>query len=389
MSLSTPGQEPLERRSCPELAAAVLARSEAIVGRWQVVVRRAVPRADALDTIQLRDHLTQVLASIAGALASDDPAETVELIEVSPEQGITRFHQRYDIKDLMTEDRLLRRLIIEEVTGELDRPLRVAENVALNLAVDVMLHGSVVAYFEKQQEKLRAAAEAELKYLSFLSHDLNNNLNAVMLWLKLHRARLAKAPEFAADTASLDEIDRAIVGTVKGMERLLQSERLRKQGVKPRAQAVDLRALATHAAKQFQSQADKKGVTLAVEIEDGVEKGECMSDGDLIALVLQNLVGNAVKYSARGCVRVRAAQAEEGGCVLSVADDGPGIAPEYLEHVFEAFRRGDSHGQEGVGLGLTIVAQAAKLLGAKLSVQSKAGAGSTFSLSLPLRSACE
>ena len=379
--MTTTGQEPLERRSCPELAAALLARAEAIIDGWQRLVRRAVPRADALDTIQLRDHLTQILALIASALASDDPAETLELAEVSPEQGITRFHQHYSIKDLMTEDRLLRRVILEHVTGELGRSLRVPEDIALNLAVDVMLHGSVVAYFDKQQEKLRAAAEAELKYLSFLSHDLNNNLSGIKLWLKIHRERLRRSPEFAKDVEALTEIDRSIEATVHGTERLLQAERLRKQGVQPTTRAVDLRTLASSVVNQFRAKAEEKGLSLTVE----VETTPCASDGDLIALVLQNLVGNAVKFSARGGVRVSAAPADDGGCVLAVADDGPGIAPQYLEHVFEAFRRGDSHGQEGVGLGLTIVAQAAKLLGADLTVESQVGKGSTFRLSLPVR----
>ena len=379
--MTTTGLEPLERRSCPELAAAILARAEAIIERWETLVRRALPRVRSLDTIQLRDHLSEVLALIASALASDDPEQTLELAEVSPEQGITRFHQHYDIRDLMTEDRLLRRAITEHVTDQLDRPLRVHEDVALHLAVDVMLHGAVVAYFDKQQEKLRAAAEAELKYLSFLSHDLNNNLSSIRLWLKIHRERLRSAAEFAEDVEALTQIERSIEATVHGTERLLQAERMRKQGVRPTTRAVDLRALALNVVQQFRPRADEKGLNLTVE----VEAAPCASDGDLIALVLQNLVGNAVKFSARGGVRVSAAPAGDGGCVLAVADDGPGIAPEYLDHVFDAFRRGDSHGQEGVGLGLTIVAQAAKLLGAELTVESAVGRGSTFRLGLPAR----
>ncbi|HYE17884.1 MAG TPA: HAMP domain-containing sensor histidine kinase [Tepidisphaeraceae bacterium] len=379
--MTTPGHEPLELRSCPELAAALLTRAEGAVDSWESLVRRAVPRAATLDAIQLRDHLTQILAAIAAALASDDPEGTLELAGVAPEQGVTRFHQHYDIRELMTEDRLLRRVVIEHVSDELGRSLSVREGVALNLAVDVMLHGAVVAYFDKQEDKLRAAAEAELKYLAFLSHDLNNNLGAATLWLRLHRDRLAGAPQFADDVAALDQIDRAIAGTVRGMERLLQAERLRKQGVATKAGPVDLPALAAAVADPFRAQAGQKGVAIAVEVEPAA----CASDGDLIALVLQNLVGNAVKYSARGCVRVRGGPAADGGCVLSVSDDGPGIAPQYLDHVFEAFRRGDSHGQDGVGLGLTIVAQAAKLLGGELSVESAPGRGSTFRLTLPAR----
>jgi signal transduction histidine kinase len=70
------------------------------------------------------------------------------------------------------------------------------------------------------------------------------------------------------------------------------------------------------------------------------------------------------------------------GWVIGVSDEGPGIAPENLSRLFNAFSRGDTHGQAGVGLGLSIASQAAKLLGAKLEVESSLGEGSTFRLLL-------
>jgi signal transduction histidine kinase len=69
--------------------------------------------------------------------------------------------------------------------------------------------------------------------------------------------------------------------------------------------------------------------------------------------------------------------------VLWVSDEGPGIAPEQMGHIFEAFRRGEIYGQQGVGLGLAIASQAAKLLDAILSVESRLGVGTTFRLTLP------
>lgn len=66
-----------------------------------------------------------------------------------------------------------------------------------------------------------------------------------------------------------------------------------------------------------------------------------------------------------------------------MADEGPGIAPEYLDRIFEAFGRGEALGQAGVGLGLAIASQAAKLLDAELTVESELGRGAIFSLILP------
>jgi hypothetical protein len=64
--------------------------------------------------------------------------------------------------------------------------------------------------------------------------------------------------------------------------------------------------------------------------------------------------------------------------VLWVSDEGPGIESKTMEHIFEAFRRGEIHGQRGVGLGLAIASHAAKLLGAKLTAKSELGSGTTF-----------
>jgi signal transduction histidine kinase len=132
---------------------------------------------------------------------------------------------------------------------------------------------------------------------------------------------------------------------------------------------------------------------VAVEVPAGAV---VHSDRELVTLVLQNLVGNAVKYAARGTVRIAAEPhgdadataggntgGNAGGWTLAVSDEGPGIAAEQLGVIFDAFRRGDVHGQGGVGLGLTIAARAAKLLDAVLTVESLPGAGSTFRLALP------
>ena len=107
------------------------------------------------------------------------------------------------------------------------------------------------------------------------------------------------------------------------------------------------------------------------------------SDKELVTVILQNLVGNAVKYQPTGEVRIKVGCDGDGTCLISVIDKGPGIAPEKLEQLFAAFSRGETHGQPGTGLGLSIARQAADLLKAKLWAESKEGQGSTFQLKLP------
>ena len=131
---------------------------------------------------------------------------------------------------------------------------------------------------------------------------------------------------------------------------------------------------------RFQKPAAEKRVELAINVEPGAT---LHSDREWLALALQNLVGNAVKFSFQGTVTVRCSRRphnDASACVISVADEGPGIAPERLHDIFQMFSRGETHGQSGVGLGLAVASQAARLLGAELTVKSQLGVGSTFEM---------
>jgi two-component system sensor histidine kinase SenX3 len=110
--------------------------------------------------------------------------------------------------------------------------------------------------------------------------------------------------------------------------------------------------------------------------------------GDRAQLVsaVGNLIDNAVKYSDQGSIVKVEVRREEGRMLISVADNGPGIAAEHLGRVFERFYRVDdarSRGTGGTGLGLAIVRHIALLHGGDVSVTSEVGSGSTFTLSIP------
>ena len=109
------------------------------------------------------------------------------------------------------------------------------------------------------------------------------------------------------------------------------------------------------------------------------------TDPGKLKIILKNLIGNAVKFTAQGSVTI-AAQAKDGGVEIRVVDTGIGIDPESLPIIFEPFRQvssGPSHGQSGVGLGLYIVQRMLELLGGTISVDSTVGRGSTFRVWLP------
>ena len=367
----------------PNLAAAIRARADFIIPEWEIAVRSTLPTADELTLQQLRNSLPSILEEMAEALASGKPHATQELIEGSKSHGVTRFHENYNIRELIVEYRLLRRIVIEHVSEALDGGMDARSNVALNMAIDTALQVGVIAFTEHLQQRIRASTDTQSKYLSFLSHDLRNHLNHAMLHLQLLAARLAKAPEYAKSVEDIESIKRAILQTTSGMDQLLQAEQLRQERAEVNVQRVDLKHLLSEIANQSRHEARSKGLKLDVDVPEGAQTN---SDEALLTLVLQNLLGNAVKYSSSGTIRIMARDEVEGkssGWVLSISDEGPGIGPENLSNLFDAFKRGETHGQPGVGLGLTIAAQAARLLGGELAVESKLNVGSTFRLVLP------
>ena len=125
------------------------------------------------------------------------------------------------------------------------------ESAALHAAIDLMLQRSVIALVDQQKTQLRSAAETELKFLSFLSHDLNNNLNNVILLLQAHGQDLARAGGFEKAIKSLDRARQSIHDTVNGMRRMLEQERLRKAGKVLTRSPVDMHSLATKITEQF------------------------------------------------------------------------------------------------------------------------------------------
>ena len=283
------------------------------------------------------------------------------------------------MRQLMGEDRLLRQLIVRHSAEALKRPMTLPEHTTLNWAIDLMLQQAVLTFADEHDAQIKAAGETEMRYASFLAHDLRNNLNAVTLHLQLLRLHLADMPNVTEQLQSLDDAQQAILTTIGGMTRLLLAERDRLTHTSRDVAPVALYPLAASVARGMQHEADAKTLALSVEVEPGLS---VESDAALLTLVLQNLLGNAIKYSRAGVIRV-VAHRHKGECAMSVIDQGPGIAPEQVTRIFDAFNRGETHGQEGLGLGLSIAARATRQINATLSVESKLGAGSTFTLRFP------
>ncbi len=380
--MDDPSRELFSRKAFPELAAVLRAALKPIVRRWEVVVRETLPSADELTLSQIRDDLPRILEHASKALESDRPFETRKFEEVAPTHGEVRFHQGFRLEELMTEYSILRPIVLDETTQSLNRAMTIEEAAALMATLDVVTQQTTLEFVAHQNQQLHAANEAQSKYLSFLSHDLRGGLNGVCLMIEVLRRELMNEEKFKGSVDDLDMMRRSIFETIATMDRFLHAERFRKGKVPFRPGRVNLKHMLMEVSAHLTYQAKDRGVELVI---DAPNESEVVSDKDLLAMILHNVTGNAIKYGPRAPVKMIASRAQNGGAWrISVSDRGQGIPSDKLAELFGTFTRGaNTQGQPGVGLGLSIARQAADLIGAKLWAESDGKTGSTFHLELP------
>ena len=219
-----------------------------------------------------------------------------------------------------------------------------------------------------------------------MSHELRTPLNGLMGVLQLlDDGRLNAGQRHHLRTAATSgETLLALIDAILEYARLdAGSEALERRNFR-------LGSLIEATIDLMRPQADAKGLRLDAALDASLAASVT---GDPVRLnrILLNLLGNAIKFTARGDVRVQAALVE-GSLRLSVSDTGIGIAPEMQERIFEDFVQADDSIVRrfgGTGLGLAISRRLARLMGGDLTVESAAGAGSTFRLALPLAPAAE
>jgi CheY-like chemotaxis protein/anti-sigma regulatory factor (Ser/Thr protein kinase) len=149
----------------------------------------------------------------------------------------------------------------------------------------------------------------------------------------------------------------------------------------------DLEQVVVEAVRLFSTQAQKKKVELMSEVSLQA-RGPVRGDAMRVRQVLNNLVGNAIKFTDQGSVQVSVTRVGE-RIRLVVKDTGPGIALEHQERIFEAFQQGDVGIQRrfgGTGLGLAITQRIVRLMGGEVTLRSAPGEGSEFALDVPLPS---
>jgi two-component system sensor histidine kinase SenX3 len=244
--------------------------------------------------------------------------------------------------------------------------------------------GGLVLLLAEDQTESRRVDEVKRDFVANTSHELKTPVGALAL--------LAETIEDAADDA---EAVRRFAGKMRQeaqrltnlVQDLITLSRIQAVEPVPDPRPVALDTVVAEAVDGCRMRANARGITLASVGSRGLS---VLGDEDLLVTALRNLLENAVAYSPEKTrVVITTRKTPEGNAELSVADQGIGIPERDLERIFERFYRVDparSRATGGTGLGLAIVKHVMAAHNGKVTVRSVEGAGSTFTLSIPLRS---
>lgn len=272
----------------------------------------------------------------------------------------------------------------EQINRFSEEDLRSMTLLSEQLAVAVQ-NAQLFADQLRLNEELRQLDQMKSQFMASVSHELRTPLNAIInlsefVLTEKYGPINAEQRHALTDTVSSSKHLLALINDVMDITKI-ESGGLQlfvEENIDPRREIENVLATA-------QGLRGQKSIELIVDVEDPLP---CLvGDRRRIRQILLNLVSNAVKFTEKGRVTIQARQ-ENQHILFAVKDTGPGIAPEQQELIFEAFQQGSEglkHGG-GTGLGLPISRRLAEAHNGKLWLESTPGLGSSFYVSLPIRS---
>ena len=233
------------------------------------------------------------------------------------------------------------------------------------------------------RREAESANRAKDEFLATVSHELRTPLSAILGWAGIARQK-AITPDVER---ALTTIERNARAQMRIIEDVLDVGRIVSGKMKLEIAATDVAEAVEGAVQAVRPSADAKQLALAVAVDADV--GVIAADPERLQQIVWNLLSNAIKFTPKGGRVAVSARRTGSTVVLVVSDDGQGVGPEFLPHLFEPFRQADGsttrrHG--GLGLGLAIVKQLVDAHGGAITAHSDGqGRGASFTVELPAR----
>ncbi len=242
------------------------------------------------------------------------------------------------------------------------------------------------AAVELKARELEQASQYKSDFLANMSHELRTPLNSLLILSKL----LGDNPQ-----GNLSDEQTQYARTIQAsgndllnlINDILDLSKIEAGHVEVRAEAVALKRLASDLRQTFDPVATDRGVAFTIDIAEDAPTS-IGTDRQRLEQILKNLLANAFKFTAEGTVALRMEPVGSDRLALTVTDTGIGISPEHQQAIFEAFRQADGAINRkfgGTGLGLSISRELARLLGGVITLASKQGNGSSFTVTIPVQ----
>ena len=226
------------------------------------------------------------------------------------------------------------------------------------------------------QEAAERATKANSAFLAAASHDLRQPVQA----LSLLNGALRRTVKDERALEMIENQEHSLIAMTNLLNSLLDISRLDAGVVTPEIEEFPMQRLIDRLSAEFARQAQHKGLDFSSQPCTATVR----SDPNLLGEIIQNLVGNAIRYTDKGKVELKCVE-RDGNCCVEVEDTGIGISKDQQEAIFQEFHQVRLPGgnKEGFGLGLAIVKRLTDLLEHKIDVDSDPGKGSCFTVSMP------
>lgn len=261
----------------------------------------------------------------------------------------------------------------------------------LGVFAHIISDGLVKVTLEKglieAKEKAENANKAKSEFLANISHEIRTPLNSILGFSEILLQSIHE-PKAAGQLKTIQSSGRILLSLIND---LLDLAKIEAGQLSLQADSVDVRALVDEIYQMFLPQTTKKNLNLFTEFSSSFPR-QVMIDDIRLKQMIVNLVGNAVKFTQQGSIKIHVDFShinpnQSIGCLqFSVEDTGMGIAQTDLETIFESFRQGAEQSVRhygGTGLGLSITKRLVDLMQGELSVSSQKGKGSVFTLTIP------
>lgn len=275
----------------------------------------------------------------------------------------------------------------EDDSSELGDLARHINNLATELDSASREQREAIHQLTQAREEAEQANRAKSDFLAMMSHELRTPMNGVLGMLQLLETTEMNQEQAEYSALAIESTEHLL----KVINDILDFSRIERGALELERIPFSLTELLQDSIQVFQHSAQQRGLYLRLENPTDLESFEVQGDPTRIRQILVNLLGNALKFTEEGGIRIETQWQPLDSEVLwftcAVRDSGIGIAQQRLEHMFNAFQQADnsiSRRYGGTGLGLSIARTLAERMGGTLHAISEEGAGSVFTLEIPL-----